>query len=70
MTRRLEVLLGLIVSTNTRPALGARLSHGHGHVHTCGMEISELTAVALTVVPLPPPPPLRRAEATTLARLA
>ena len=46
------------------------LPHGHGRVHTCGMEVCELTAVALTVAPLPPPRSLRRAQASTSPRLA
>jgi hypothetical protein len=39
-------------------------------VHTCGMQVCELTAVALTVAPLPPPRSLRRAQASTSQRLA
>ena len=55
------------VSTNTRPALGhSTLPHGHRQVHTCGMEVCELTAVPLTVAPLS----LRRAQTSTSPRLA
>jgi hypothetical protein len=45
-------------------------AHCHRQVHTCGMEVCELTAVALTVAPLPPPRSLRRAQASTSPRLA
>jgi hypothetical protein len=38
-------------------------------VHTCGMEVCELTAVAIAA-PLPPPWSLRRAQASTSPRLA
>jgi hypothetical protein len=59
------------VSTNTRPALGhCTLPHGHGQVHTCGMEVCELTAVALIAAPLPPPRSPRRAQPSTSPRRA
>jgi hypothetical protein len=61
----------LALARSTRPALGhSMLRHGHGQVHTCGMEVCELTAVALTAAPLPPPRSLRRAQASTSPRLA
>jgi hypothetical protein len=34
------------------------LLHGHRQVHTCGMEVCELTAVALTLAPLSTSPRL------------
>ena len=62
---------GVGVSTNTRPTLAhCTMPHGHGQVHTCGMQVCELTAVALTVAPPPPPRSLRRAQASTSQRLA
>jgi hypothetical protein len=58
-------------STNTRPALGhCTMLHGPGQVHTCRMEVCELTTVALTAAPLPPPRSLLRAQASTSPRLA
>ena len=62
---------GVGVNTNTRPTLAhCTMPHGHGQVHTCGMQVCELTAVALTAAPLPPPRSLRRARASTSPRLA
>ena len=45
------------------------LPPGHGHVHTCGMDVYELTAVAIAA-PLPPPWYLRLAQASTSLRRA
>jgi hypothetical protein len=62
---------GVGVGTNTRPALEAlHAAHGHRQVHTCGMDLCELTAVALTVAPVSPPRSLRRAQASTSPRRA
>jgi hypothetical protein len=61
----------LVLARSIRPTLGhSTLPHGHGRAHTCGMEICEPTAVALIAAPPPPPQPLRRAQASTPARLA
>ncbi|HEY1439436.1 MAG TPA: hypothetical protein VGF65_01040 [Mycobacterium sp.] len=46
------------------------MPHGPGQVHTCRMEVCELTTVALTVAPLPPLRSLLRAQASTSPRLA
>ncbi len=46
------------------------LPHGHGDMHTCGMQVCEFTAVALTIAPLPPPRSPRRAQASTSPRPA
>ena len=57
----------LVFNTNTRPALAhCTMPQGHGQVHTCAMQVCELTAVAL----LPPRRSLRRAQASTSPRLA
>ncbi|MGP0078347.1 hypothetical protein, partial [Mycobacterium sp.] len=41
-----------------------------GRAHTCGMELCDLTAVALTAAPLPVPRSLRRIQASTSPRPA
>lgn len=52
-----------------RAAVHSILPHGHGHVHTCGMEVCELTVVAIAA-PVPAPWSLRRAQASTSPRRA
>jgi hypothetical protein len=67
-TGKLQVL---VLARSTRPTLAhSTLPHGYGRVHTCGMQVCELTAIALTVAPLPPPRSLRRPQASASPRLA
>jgi len=62
---------GVGVSKKYEAGVGAlQLPHGHGQVHTCGMQVCELTAVALTAAPLLPPRSPRRARASTSPWLA
>jgi hypothetical protein len=61
----------LVLARSTRPTLAyCTMPHGHRQVHTCGMEVCELTAVALTVAPPPPPRSLGRVQASMSPRLA